>query len=217
MNLKTMAAQVALASVIVSGVMATVQSPAQALSISFKPTGTSVDGDTAKDIVTSVGSILNVDIFLETFGVAEDDKITKLGFDIGFDNTELGFSSFTKTGIFSGLSVTGPTAGALLPGETNQILRIALTGGSVNPDQAGLKLGTAKFLVLSGLANNGKNDLATRFLNVFDDDNEPLINLASGQIQRAEVQPIPTPALLPGIAVMGATILRCRKRWAGAV
>lgn len=186
-----------------AGMMVIPDSPAYALSLSFKPTGRSFDADVAKDIRTSVGNFIDFQVFLETSGVAEDDKVKKIQYNLDYDPTELEWASFTNSGLFPTLSVVPPAPMALA--------RITQDNGAVNPDLFNQLVGTVKFKVLPGLNNDGNIDFSLRFVSATDDDGELFSNISSLQAQRVEVQPVPTPALLPGLIGLGVGILRKRK------
>jgi hypothetical protein len=177
--------------------LAQVQS-ASALSLNFKPTGTSVDGDLAKDIVTSPGATINFDLWLETFGVASDDTVSKVDYNLTWDTNELGIVGFNPlsqiTGSvgFGNYNLTQTFASALAP-------------------DLNTKIATVSFNVLSGLNNDSNADFTTKFLAAYK-GNALLANVTGTQTQSVEVQPVPTPALIPGIAAMGLSLLRKRKQ-----
>ncbi|NJN49520.1 MAG: PTPA-CTERM sorting domain-containing protein [Alkalinema sp. RL_2_19] len=175
---------------------------ANALGLTFKPTGTSLDGDAAKDIVTSVGSVINFDLFLNTGGVADDDKVSELLYSIEWDTAELSFKSFAPQLTTAFVNIGFGLGSA----DFGQVL------SPISPSDTSVKIASLAFDVLGGLNNDGDTDFmlyslahSTRMVKI------SRTCLRSGS-QEVEVQPVPTPALIPGIAAMGMGLLRKRKK-----
>jgi hypothetical protein len=180
---------------------------AQALSISFKPTGSNLmDGDPIPDLVRAVGDTINFDVYLESFGIPDDESVGSLSYLVGWDMSELTYSSnqyYTPLGLSS-------TTGSLLNGP----LTVSQSGIPVAADSSKIKLATFSFLVKS-LTNDGKADFFTDLLDVKDTTGTTFGGLVSTQIQKVDVQAakaVPTPALLPGLAAFGMSLVRKRKQ-----
>jgi hypothetical protein len=179
---------------------------AQALSISFKPTGSSVpDGDPIPDLIRSVGDTINFEVFLETFGITEDSSVGSLSYLVEWDSNELTYqnaSYYTPLGLNNtpGLLPNGP-------------LTVFQSGTPVAADSSKVKLATFSFLV-KALINDGKSDFLTDLLDVKDTSNVSFGGVISTQVQKVEVQAkaVPTPALLPGLAAFGMSLVRKRKQ-----
>lgn len=189
--LKTGAAALALA-----GALLTSDLPANALSLNFKPTGTSLDPDRSRDIRTSVGSTIDFQLLLETAGLAEDEVLEQIEYSIEFDTSELQFQEFTNVAF-----------GDFDLDEGSGSLGILQFDGSIAPDKFNKLVGQVRFKVLSGLVNDGRSDFTLRFTKAIG-SGDPDANLIGTQVQRVEVQPIPTPALLPGLVGLGISFWR---------
>ncbi len=187
---------------------------AQALSVYYSPTGSNIDGDGIPDIVTSPGSSVKFDVFMETFGIpntSTDPGVSAIEYLLNWDVAEL---ELTDTAFFSPLflsSVINPPApvpGAVSFGQTGF--------GSVAPWTANVKLATFTFKVLAGLTDDGVADFSTDLTKVFKSGGGTFADsLISTQVQKVEVQgvkAIPTPALLPGLAAFGLSLARKRKQ-----
>jgi hypothetical protein len=187
---------------------------AQALSISFKPTGSNtMDGDPMPDLVRAVGDTINFDVYLETFGIPDDESVGSLSYLVGWDNSELTYTNhqyYTPLGSGAPLS---PLTGSLL----NSPLTVFQSGSPVAADSSKVKLATFSFLVkaLMNDGNDGKADFLTDLLDVKDVSGTSFGGVISTQIQKVDVQTakaVPTPALLPGLAAFGMSLVRKRKQ-----
>jgi hypothetical protein len=182
---------------------------AQALSISFKPTGSSVpDGDPIPDLIRSVGDTIDFDVFLETFGITEDSSVGSLSYLVEWDSNELTFQG--PASFYTPFAIPNMT-GSVLP---NGPFIVYQSGTPVAADSSKVKLAKFSFLVKS-LTNDGNADFLTDLLDVKDTNNVSFGGVVSTQIQRVEVQSakaIPTPALLPGLAAFGMSLVRKRKQ-----
>jgi hypothetical protein len=184
---------------------------AQALSISFKPTGSNLmDGDPIPDLVRAVGDTINFDVYLETFGIPDDESVGSLSYLVGWDKSELTYTNhqyYTPLGSGAPLS---PLTGSLL----NSPLTVLQSGSPVAADSSKVKLATFSFLVKS-LTNDGQADFLTDLLDVKDVSGTSFGGVVSTQIQKVDVQAakaVPTPALLPGLAAFGMSLVRKRKQ-----
>jgi hypothetical protein len=197
--------------VMAAGVAMTADS-AQALSISFAPTGAvGLDADPIVDILAS-GSTITFDVLLETYGLPEGDDVNQVGFNISFDGLELipGVSGFYSPVL--GSLVSGPTVVSTGAPFTNSFNFIQ-GGFAAARQQANILLGKATFN-LGNLNNDGKADFQTfMFSAIHFTGTQPhtLSSILSAQQQQVEVQPVPTPALLPGLVGLGMAAWRKRK------
>ncbi len=176
--------------------------PANALSLTFKPTGTSLDGDSIKDLAVNLGDTIKFDIFLETFGLADDDKLGEVEYKVSWDSgLELGLSSFSATAGFTGII---PTAA------TSTSLTFKQTGAAIAPDSFSVPIASYLFNV-KALQNDGLADFDLTFLSAADTLGNAFTSVSGTQNQNVEVQAVPTPALLPGVIGMGLALLRKRR------
>lgn len=176
---------------------------ASALSLNFSPTGSNVDGDPINDILTTVGAQIKFTFSLETGGVSPLSSISQIGYRYAWDNSELQFISFT--------SLLGSATGGLgLPSPDNitQTFAPNVIQGS-NPTS--YNIAEVLFRVRPGLVGNGNFDFRSQFDSVRDQNGNVLTSLIATQVQSVEVQPVPTPALLPGFAAVGLGLLRKRQ------
>jgi hypothetical protein len=197
-------ATAAFAGLAIVGAMTVAQvESASAVSLNFKPTGVSLDADPARDIATTVGATLNFDIFLNTFGLADDESISEVDYAFAWDKNELGNVNFNPFG-----EITSLDAGdlAFLGYPEGLYRNITQTFGAAVGADLNKKIATISFTVLGGLNNDGSPDFATLFFTPAE-----LGGVQGQQLQFAEVQPVPTPALIPGIAAMGMGLLRRKK------
>ncbi|NJM56502.1 MAG: PTPA-CTERM sorting domain-containing protein [Synechococcales cyanobacterium RU_4_20] len=200
-SLKALAVGAALAAAAIAAPAA----PANALSLSFENTGTSLDGDVIKDIEVAVGDLLVFDLLLETFGVATDDTVNTVQYKLTWDKAELGFqgfNAFDPLGTISEMNLA------------SNVLTVKSIGSALR-NLSGLQVGRINFKVLAGLDNSGATDFSSEFLSALDEDGDTLPNLVSSQVQTVEVQQaVPTPALLPGLIGMGMALVRKRRNQA---
>jgi hypothetical protein len=176
---------------------------ASALSLNFVDTGINLDGDPIYDIATNVGATIEFVLSLETGGVSPTSSISKIDYLYRWDNSELEFKSFTAL-----LGNSTSTVGLPSPDNITQTFAPNAIKGS-NPTK--YDIAKVVFLVRRGLTNDGNFDFRTRFESVLDQNGSALTSLIATQVQSVEVQPVPTPALLPGIAAMGLGLLRKRQ------
>jgi hypothetical protein len=177
---------------------------ASALDLNFSPTGRSLDSDIVADIATSVGADVEFILTLGSNGVKEDDSLSKIQYSYGWDTSELQFTSFTSL-VGTG-SVTATNS--LLGFTTNSIQQTF--SPNITRD-LNTPIAKVLFKVLPGLTSNGVPDFATTFTAAFNQGGTRLTNVAFSQSQFVEVQPVPTPALLPGFAAVGLGLLRKRQ------
>jgi hypothetical protein len=196
----------------IAGVMAVVQAQsASALSLNFRPTGSQLDGDGVRDIQTSVGSVINFDLVLNTQGLAPNETIKTVEYLLDWDTTELGLifpTPFTPPGEIAGGVVDFTNPDPLNVFATYGVSQTLATAIGADVTKT---IGTISFKVLSGLNNSGNADFYLTYL--FPDG----FGVEGSQTQSVEVQPVPTPALLPGLFALGATAIRKRKQQAAAV
>jgi hypothetical protein len=184
----------------VLGVVTFAQS-AQAISFKFIPAGALLDADGARDLVAAVGDVKTLQIVLD---VPEDDMvpgevIRGANFGFGWDTTEIGNVAFTSALAGTTSTIFNPTS------VTVNGLNIAGTARSAT------LLGTFTYTVLAGLVNdNSAIGTDLRFTSASLISNLPADTLI-GRGSGIDVQPVPTPALIPGIAAMGMGLLRRKK------
>jgi hypothetical protein len=188
---------------------------AQAMGLSFNPPGALIpDGDTIRDLVRVPGTSVTFDLVFDTGNLDKDsDVINDIIIDFGFDSDEL------------------------IPPPTGSILGVATTPEhiySVSYSNLGIKgntgvhtLGSLKFELGKILPNDGIRDFFTTLRVVTgmvtvpgygSTFNDYIISEANNKPQlykEVEVQgvrPVPTPALLPGLAAFGMSLVRKRKQ-----
>jgi hypothetical protein len=191
------ASMVALA--MLGGVMATQAEQASALSLNFKPAGRSLDADPIKDVGTLVGSTIQFDLSLSTFGVADDDQVDEIDYGFGWDSSELQLVG--SPNILNGTATSTTTPDFIT---LTQLLNTAI------PQDVNAPIASVVFKVLGGLNNDGDADFATFFGQAYW-DGSPLVNLTAFQYQEVEVQHVPSPALIPGVAALGLGLIRKRR------
>jgi hypothetical protein len=184
---------------------------AAAAGLTFEDAGTSLDGPAQlKSIETSVGSPISFKLFLDTNGIASDDLVSKLLYSFKWDTTELKIVSFTPLDqMIFGTGTSGP-AGFY---NIEQILDPARMASRTS-----VQIATVTFQVLAGLNNNNAADFTLNSLGAFNASGAAFTNIFATNTQLVEVQgkPVPTPALIPGIAAMGMGLLRRKKAQAVA-
>jgi hypothetical protein len=181
---------------------------AQALGIYFSPAATNIDGDTINDIVTNVGDDLFFDVVLEVFGTSAPG-ISEVSYTMKWDVTEL---ELVSTAFYAPFDASSPTSGSTGVRNYNQ------TGfGSTlpvwnlsSPSTYFANLGKFKFKVLSGLTNNGDSDFSLKLNSVVGGGTSFISS--SEQMVEVQAKAIPTPALLPGLAAFGMSLVRKRKQ-----
>ncbi len=188
--------KLALSSVIIGSLLASIIQPAQAAGISFTPTGTQLDGDAILDIETTVGARQPFTVNIDQAGLAVGDTFE---FQVGWDSNELdnkamGFQS-------SDLSVT--LWNSKEQGQYQFINYKYVANGSPNQKIE------FDFQVAPGLSNNGQRDFWVSLL----DGNLINSNLFTSTYQEVEVQPVPEPitgVILGGLAA-GAVMMNRKK------
>jgi hypothetical protein len=174
---------------------------ADALSLTFAPAKANIDSDPVRDYETSVGAPINFDLILNTNGLA--GPISTLSYFIAWDKTELGKFSFTPLESVDSLVNEGGTGFLGFPEGTLRSITQSFTPLAANSERV---IGNVSFQVLAGLVNDGRPDFATYFT-FFDEESF----FSTSNLQTIEVQAVPTPALLPGLAAMGMGLLRRKK------
>ncbi len=185
---------------------------AQAISLTFTPVKTNIDGDSVPDMVLNSGDALTFEIKLLVDSV---NPVTSVKYAWGYDGGELGMPSqgsmFTPSALFANQVASGP---APFFGPF-QIATQYSWNGSLVADATPYTIGTLRFNGLNTV-NDGMADFGAALLSVLDNKGTDLVPapFASNTYAYFEVQPtnkIPTPALLPGIAAMGMGLLRRKK------
>jgi hypothetical protein len=180
---------------------------ASALSLNFSPAGTSLDSpitDPVKDIATNVGDIVKFTLSMETFGIGDDDSLSRANYTYAWDNSELEFFKFTS--LVGGTAPSSTlTLGPLSTNTVNQTFS-PFIGRNLNT-----AIAEVSFTVLKGLNNDKFADFTTVFLSARNQSGTMFSSVTGTQTQFVEVQPVPTPALLPGIAAVGLGLLRKRQ------
>jgi hypothetical protein len=190
--------KLALSSVVIGSIFASIVQSAQAAGISFTPTGDPLDGDPILDIKTTVGATQLFTVNIDQAGLAVGDTFE---FQVGWDSNELdkkamGFQS-------SDLSVT--LWNSKEQGQYQFINYKYVANGSPNQK---IEFG---FQVAPGLINNGQRDFWVNLLDCH------LINsnLFTSTYQEVEVQPVPEPItglILGGLAAGGAMMNRKKNK-----
>lgn len=165
----------------------------------FEPSGTQLDGDSISDIAVSPGDTIDFALSIDTrgFQALGPKAVSDFTFGINWDRLELGIQP-----LFSFLAPASPFDTFTTSGN-----QITLSGGTGIPLGTGLyELGTISFRVLDGLVNDGEFDFRVRY-----QTSQLYANLEGMTTQDVEVQPIPTPALLPGLVGLGVAALRRKK------
>ncbi len=172
---------------IAAAAIAASSAPAHAFTY-FTPSGRNLDGDSINDIVTSPGANLSFDLGLDLRPFNTDFLPSTLDVLVSWDTNEL--SNLSGSVIGGNANITSFTASSAT--------------FSVPTSISGRFLfGNLSFLVLDGLKNNGGSDFRTSLAlsQIFPDS-------STFAIQEVDVQPVPTPALLPGLVGLGVAALR---------
>jgi hypothetical protein len=184
----------------VLGVVTLAQS-AQAASFKFIPAGANLDADGARDLVAAVGQVQTLQVVLDVAldDLAGGERVTGAKFGFGWDITEIGNVAFTSA----------------LAGTTNTIFNpteVTLTGlNIIGPAASSTLVGTFVYTVLAGLVNDNSPLGTDLFLSSGSLTGVNIAGLTPGLGRGIDVQPVPTPALIPGIAAMGMGLLRRKK------
>jgi hypothetical protein len=174
---------------------------AQAASLRLVPAGLNIDSDSIRDSVqvpgSAPGGTVNFGVVLDVLpgDLFAGEIVNTINFVLNWDSTELQGVSFSPAGAGTSVLAAGASSFAA-----------TITGLNVNPAVTGQSLGSFAFNVLPGLNNDGLRDLWIT--------NPATTNLADftlGTPRFIEVQAVPTPALIPGIAAMGMGLLRRKK------
>jgi hypothetical protein len=187
---------------------------AQSMGLRFTPAGSAVnDGDPIRDLVKVEGTSVTFELLFDSNGLdADEDVIQNVVIDFGFDSDEL-IPPPTVTGAVLGV--------AAIP---EHIYSVAFSGLSIAGDSGYKKLGLLKFDLANVLPNDGIRDffatLRTVQGTVAGQANDFMVSEAKAgnniqKYQQVEVQgakAVPTPALLPGLAAFGMSLVRKRKQ-----
>jgi hypothetical protein len=212
---------------------------AQAFGLSFTPAGSNFpDGDSIRDqacvagsSVCAPGGNITFDVLFNTGNLDENDLITEIVFDFGYDSDELipppaimpnpsddGVATTTKHQTklkYSGLSIAGTASG-------------------IAPKSVKFASLTFEVASLVDLNSDGKRDFFTTLKSVkgssFGGPVVPFFNSKVGlsdtndldifenkvdvykQVEIQGATAVPTPALLPGLAAFGMSLVRKRKQ-----
>jgi hypothetical protein len=188
---------------------------AQAISLSFNPVRSNIDGDSIADVVKNPGDTLAFEIKLLVDSV---NPVTNITYGWGYDSSELSLNTFTPSTLFANQNAVGPFAFPAVFGPATMNKLQFSWNGSLEKSPDRYTIGTVNFTALNTV-NNGQADFGALLLSVIDSSGTELITasnfLTSSTYQVFEVQPtgrdIPTPALIPGIAAMGMGLLRRKK------
>jgi hypothetical protein len=182
----------------VLGVVTLAQS-AQAASFKFIPAGANLDADGARDLVAAVGDVNTLQVVLDVVAgdLVAGESITKAEFGFGWDITEIGNVAFTSA----------------LAGTTNTFFNpTSVTVNALNiTGVSSTLLGTFTYTVLAGLVNDNSPIGTDLRFTAASLSGVNLDGLVVGSGRGLDVQPVPTPALIPGIAAMGLGLLRRKK------
>lgn len=184
---------------------------AQAMGLRFTPVGSSVnDGDPIRDLVKVEGTSVTFEMLFDANGLNNDeDVVSNIVIDFGFDSDEL----------IPPPTVTGATLG--IANTIGHIYSVAFSGLNIAGDTGYTSLGSIKFNLAAALPNDGKRDFfatlrtVTGTINGLANDFIASETAAENNIQKyqqVEVQAVPTPALLPGLAAFGMSLVRKRKQ-----
>jgi hypothetical protein len=180
---------------------------AQALGIYFSPAATNIDGDTINDIVTNVGDDLFFDVVLEVFGTSAPG-ITDASYTMKWDTTEL---QLIQSSFYAPLDGTSTTGALGVRNYTQTGFGTALPVWNLSaPSTYFANLGKFQFKVLSGLVNDGASDFSLKLNSVVGGGTSFISS--SEQMVEVQAKAIPTPALLPGLAAFGMSLVRKRKQ-----
>jgi hypothetical protein len=163
-----------------------------------------LDGDAPPDLVTTIGSNLSFGLYLDTTGLTQN--VGSIDYNFRWDRNELALLA-SSVGLppvpppanvsrsFTGLNIATGTQYLL------ETLTFTVTNGLKNAQAplngADLLFDLNRLRGLPGSNPNGPN----------------LLNQVANadRTARVDVQPVPTPALLPGLAAFGLGLLRKRK------
>jgi hypothetical protein len=210
---------------------------AQAIGISFTPAGSNFpdsspgNPDTIRDIACSAGSSvcspgtagITFDILFDTGNLDQNDLISEIVFDFGYDSDEL---------IPPPTVVPPPTSTgfATTSGHAFKMTYSGLTiAGTPTPQLVKFAQLTFDVASLADLNSDGKRDFFTTLKSVkgtsfggpviqFLSSSVPSEDIFGNRVQtykQVEVQgptAVPTPALLPGLAAFGMSLVRKRKQ-----
>lgn len=154
----------------------------------FTPSGSNLDGDSINDIVTSPGENLSFDLGIDLSLFNPSSLPSALEVLVSWDTDEL--SSLGGSIVGGNGSITSFTASSATFSVPTNVA-------------SNFIFGNLSFLVLDDLTNDGGADFRTSlaFSQIFPSS-------STVAIQEADVQPVPTPALLPGLVGLGLTVLR---------
>lgn len=195
MNLKSAVLGVSAATLAASVSVFAASAPAHAFLV-FSPFGTQLDGDDIFDILADPGDRVDFSLSIDTRAFGSFSKaVSEFTFRFNWDSNELAIQPTT-----SFLSPNSPFQTFSRSGN-----QITLSGGNGISRPGLYELGTISFIALNTV-NDGLADFGVRY------DVGQLYSLQSGFLtQSVEVQPVPTPALLPGLVGLGVAALRRKK------
>lgn len=169
--------------------------PAEAAKLYFTPTGMQLDLDQINDLALDVGDTLTIETFLDTTGLSAD--VGEVSYNVELN--ELGL-----------LSVLKGAGNPLTLDSSSTSTRRVYTGTLAKNTVAALDVFTLQ--VLADLNNDGRRDFRAILEDVFDVNDLDVSSSFNPFEQRLEVQPVPTPALIPSLIGVGAAALRKRKK-----
>jgi hypothetical protein len=180
---------------------------AQAISLTFTPVKTNIDADATPDVLLNSGETLTFEIKLLVDSI---NPVTSVKYLWGFDGGELGLqpgNGFTPSALFANQTAVGP-----VPFGPFQFASQYSWNGSLLADATPYTIGTLRFTGLNTV-NDGIADFGAALLSVVDSKGAELspVLFSPKTYSYFEVQPVPTPALIPGIAAMGMGLLRRKK------
>jgi hypothetical protein len=213
---------------------------AQAFGLTFDPSGSQLDGDKILDLLAMPNSPVTFTLNFDSNQMDSTGIITEIVLNFGWDNMELtrvGVDSDTYTATSSNtLSPVAPDAvpystplassnsGAVPPAfqKSLKFTDLGINGLGFKANTGNYALGTISFTTGAPLPNNGIRDFYTLLTAVRGTVSGSTANefvqssIDNGNIpqlyKQLEVQPVPTPALLPGLAAFGMSLVRKRKQ-----
>jgi hypothetical protein len=212
---------------------------AQAFGLTFDPVGSQLDGDKILDYATTPNTPLTFTLNFDSNQMDSTGQITEIVMNFGWDNMELATISGVNSNDYTVansniLSPVAPDAvvystplassnsGAVPPVFKKSLKFTDLSFGANTGNHV---LGTVSFITGASLPSNGIRDFYTLLTAVrgtinggtpnefvqssIDNGNIPQLYK---QVEIQEAKAVPTPALLPGLAAFGMSLVRKRKQ-----